>query len=113
MSQSKRKSFLEACMNTLVGYLTTLAFSPIIYHWCGVEVSHSQMGLVVFYFTILSVARSYVIRRWFNKGDKKKDACGGLHIPEVLEYQRPSFGGGYILINKCHCGKVISKKRMK
>lgn len=112
MSQSKRKSFLEACMNTLVGYLTTLAFSPIIYHWCGVEVSHSQMGLVVFYFTILSVARSYVIRRWFNK-EKPRYCINNSCIPSVLEYKHSAFRGSIILINKCHCGKVIEEKRIK
>lgn len=69
--QTKRQSFIEACINTLIGYVITLLFSPLIYWLCGITYKLSQLGLVVLYFTILSVARSYVIRRFFNKKEKK------------------------------------------
>lgn len=111
MSQSKKKSFLEACVNTLIGYLTTLLFSPLIYSMCGVKIGNGQMGLVVFCFTILSVVRSYVIRRWFNKGDKKHP--DHICVPEVLEYKNRPFTGKVLFINKCFCGKVISQKEIK
>jgi hypothetical protein len=112
MGQSKKNSFKEACVNTAIGYLVTLAFSPFIYWCCGVKISGTKMNAVVICFTGLSVARSYVIRRWFNKAEVK-GAHVGPCIPDVLEYKPAFFGGGYILINKCECGKVISQKRMK
>lgn len=65
--QSKKGSFIEAIINTLIGYLVTLAFSPFIYKIAGVKITVGKLNLVVFLFTLLSVARSYVIRRFFNK----------------------------------------------
>lgn len=65
--QTKRGSFLEAVINTVIGYIFTLAFSPIIYKIAGIKMSRATMGFVVFMFTIISVIRSYLIRRFFNK----------------------------------------------
>ncbi len=67
MSQTKKGSFLEACTNTAIGFLVTLAFAPMIYGACGIPVSPMKMTLVTVYFTALSVLRSYIIRRFFNK----------------------------------------------
>lgn len=65
--QSKKGSFIEAVINTFIGYLVTLAFSPLIYRLAGVKMTAGKLNLVVFLFTILSVIRSYAIRRFFNK----------------------------------------------
>lgn len=66
MKQTKKQSLIEACINTFVGYVITLAFSPLVYWLCDVPMKYSQMSMVVLLFTILSVIRSYVIRRFFN-----------------------------------------------
>lgn len=65
--QTKKNSFREACVNTLIGFIITLVFSPFIYSLCGMQYSPIQLGAVTVCFTIISVARSYVIRRFFNK----------------------------------------------
>lgn len=65
--QSKKGSFIEACINTFVGFIVTLIFSPPIYWICNVHMTGKSMVGVVILFTILSVLRSYVIRRFFNK----------------------------------------------
>lgn len=65
--QSRRKSFIEACVNTFIGFLITLFFAPLIYKMSGMQVNAVQMSYATFYFTILSVIRSYLIRRFFNK----------------------------------------------
>jgi hypothetical protein len=65
--QSKRNSILESITNTLTGLLTTLIFSPLIYGLVGIKYTFSQLGLATILFTILSIARGYVIRRFFNK----------------------------------------------
>lgn len=64
--QTKKGSFIEALVNTLVGFLITLLFSPVIYWVCGVSMKVTQMGMVTLLFTLLSIARGYVIRRFFN-----------------------------------------------
>lgn len=67
MSQSKKKSFIEALVNTFVGFLTTLLVSPFIYWICDVKISFPEMSVVTLLFTIVSIIRNYIIRRWFNK----------------------------------------------
>jgi len=67
MTQTKRKSFIESLANTLVGLIVTIVFSPLIYWVCDVKISLPKMNVVALLFTILSVIRNYVIRRWFNK----------------------------------------------
>jgi len=70
MSQSKKKSFIEALVNTFVGFLVTLVASPFIYCWFDVKMSFPKMSGVTLAFTVVSVIRNYVIRRWFNKKEK-------------------------------------------
>ena len=67
MSQTKKNSFLEAIANTLVGFITTVAVSPAIYWICNVDISYTQMTFATVLFTLVSIFRNYVIRRWFNK----------------------------------------------
>jgi len=66
-TQSKLNSILESISNTTIGLLTTLMFSPIIYDMVGMAYTYSQLGLVTVLFTILSIVRGYIIRRFFNK----------------------------------------------
>lgn len=65
--QSRKGSFVEAVVNTLIGFLFTLAFTPLIYWICGVTMRPAQMGYVTLLFTLVSVLRGYLIRRFFNK----------------------------------------------
>lgn len=68
--QTKRSSLLEAVVNTLIGFAITLLMAPLIF-WCtDVKASYGAITMQTILFTLLSVARNYVIRRWFNK--KKK-----------------------------------------
>ncbi len=69
MNQSKSQSFTEAVVNVTIGLLVTLVFSPPIYWLCGVTMPYAQMGYVTVCFTVISVARSYVVRRFFNKAN--------------------------------------------
>jgi hypothetical protein len=66
-TQTKLNSILESLSNTAIGLLTTLIFSPIIYSMVGMTYTYSQLGSATVLFTILSIARSYIIRRFFNK----------------------------------------------
>jgi uncharacterized membrane protein len=65
--QSKKGSWIESMVNTFVGLIVTLVCSPVIYWLCDVKMSYPQMGLATLLFTILSILRNYVIRRFFNK----------------------------------------------
>lgn len=67
MMQSKLGSFVEAMVNTLIGYFISLAVQLIIYPFYGATftfVQNLQIGVI---FMIVSIVRGYIIRRWFNK----------------------------------------------
>jgi hypothetical protein len=64
--QTKLESFIEACINTIIGFTITIVCLPVVNWICDIEMNASQMGLSTFIFTIISVLRGYVIRRFFN-----------------------------------------------
>lgn len=72
MSQSRRGSAFEAVMNVLVGfginYFANLAIFPLF----GMHISLSDNLLMGAIYTVISVVRSYCIRRWFN-GFKRRE----------------------------------------
>lgn len=72
--QSKTISLVEAILNTLSGlfvayFVWIFIVSPI---W-GIEMSTIDIFGINAVFTVVSVARSYLWRRLFNKGEK--NAC--------------------------------------
>ena len=67
MSQTKTLSFIEAMLNTFLGYFINLAAQPLIYGLFGVTFTFSQNVLIGLCFMFISLIRSYGIRRWCNK----------------------------------------------
>lgn len=66
MNQSRLTSFIEAFVNTIVGFTITLILLPLVNYSLGIKMTNYQTGMSTFLFTIISVARGYVIRRFFN-----------------------------------------------
>jgi hypothetical protein len=64
--QSKLESFVEAFVGAVVGFAFTTAISPLIYHICKVRMSTGQLGSVILLFTIVTIFRTYILRRFFN-----------------------------------------------
>lgn len=67
MGQTKLESLVEVLANISFGFIVTMAASPYIYPWFGVKFSTSQNFGLTMIFTVLSVVRGYIVRRWFNK----------------------------------------------
>ena len=66
MSQSRKSSFIEACMNTGIGYIVSLGGQLIIYPAYGATFTIMQNIYIGLWFMLLSLIRAYCIRRWFN-----------------------------------------------
>jgi membrane protein implicated in regulation of membrane protease activity len=67
MNQTKLGSFYESIINILIGAIVALVSQLIIFPLYSIEVSlNTNFGIMV-WFTVISVVRSYVVRRWFNK----------------------------------------------
>jgi len=68
MIQSKRRSLLEAVINVMVGlFINWVSWFLIIIPIFKIYPSSSDIILISIIFTIISIARSYIIRRIFNK----------------------------------------------
>lgn len=66
MNQTRLGSLIEACINTAIGFVGSMALSLIVYPMFGASFTFTQIGWITAIFTAWSVVRGYAIRRWFN-----------------------------------------------
>lgn len=64
--QSKFSSLIEAGMNVLIGYGVALVSQILIFPVFGIHVPLRTNLWIGAWFTVISLIRGYVIRRWFN-----------------------------------------------
>lgn len=64
--QTRLDSLLESGVNILIGYLVALASQLVVFPLMGIHVPLSTNLWIGFWFTLISLARSYILRRWFN-----------------------------------------------
>ena len=67
MAQSRRASFLEACTNIVVGYTVAVATQYAVFPAFGLKVGLVENLGIGLIFTVVSLIRSYVLRRLFNR----------------------------------------------
>ena len=65
--QSKLDSFIEAWLNVLIGFGISVLANFVIFPLVGIGASTTQIIAVGVFMTFVSVARSYLVRRWANK----------------------------------------------
>lgn len=66
MVQSRLSSFYEAVFGTAIGFLLSFGAGFVIYPLFGFEISAAANFKIIALFTVISVVRAYVLRRWFN-----------------------------------------------
>jgi hypothetical protein len=66
LGQTKRDSMLEATVNILIGYGVAIAAQKVIFPIFDMHVSTADDCKIAGLFTIVSLIRSYVLRRAFN-----------------------------------------------
>ena len=64
--QSRLQSLIESCANILIGYLVALATQMIVFPLMDIQVRLDQNLMIGAIFTMVSLARSYALRRFFN-----------------------------------------------
>jgi hypothetical protein len=65
--QTKLDSFIESCVNIAIGYVIAVAGQLLIFPIVGVSATVKQNLVIGVGFTLISLARQYLIRRWFNE----------------------------------------------
>ena len=64
--QTKTQSAIESCANVLVGYLVALLSQILVFPMFGIYIPLSSNLAIGAWFTVISLIRSYILRRWFN-----------------------------------------------
>lgn len=85
MNQTRIESFVEAMFNVVIGfsinYVANLVLIPIFVPGGHLSLAANWwMGCV---YTLISVARSYTIRRWFNAGLHRAAAAVAFTLVKV------------------------------
>ncbi len=68
MAQTKKGSLIESISNVIIGYTVALLSQLLIFPMFDIHVPITDNLAIGAWFTVISLARSYVIRRWFNRG---------------------------------------------
>ncbi len=67
MTQSRRHSAFESVANVAIGYVVAIASQLAIFPLFDIHIPMSDNLLMGLWFTAISIVRSYVLRRWFNR----------------------------------------------
>ncbi len=67
MRQSRRLSLVEAAVNVALGYGLALLAQALLFPLLGLAVTLAQSLQIGLAFTLLSLARAYVLRRLFER----------------------------------------------
>ena len=68
--QSKRESMVESLTSTTIGIIIGIVLNLTILPIFGYPVSLSDSLWISVIFTVVSIIRSYIIRRWFNSKEE-------------------------------------------
>ena len=78
MKQSRAMSFMESLTNVAVGYGIALTTQILVFRWFGLHASLAENMVMGAIFTLVSIVRSYSLRRMFEEiRTRKKSAARG------------------------------------
>lgn len=68
--QSRKMSFIESWVNVFIGYWINFFANLLILPLFGFRPTIRENLVIGLLYTVVSVVRSYAIRRWFNRKEK-------------------------------------------
>ena len=66
MTQSRLSSLIESLANILIGYVVAILSQLLIFPLFSIHLPLSSNLSIGFWFILVSLVRSYALRRWFN-----------------------------------------------
>lgn len=67
MSQTKLQSLLEANVSTAIGFGISWAITPFVMATFGYSVGAGKAFGITAVYTLISIVRGYLVRRFFNR----------------------------------------------
>ncbi|MEF9600894.1 hypothetical protein O4J55_00695 [Paracoccus sp. PXZ] len=81
MKQSRLMSLVESLANVIAGYGIAVVTQALIFPWFGLHVTLAQNMAMGGIFTVISIARSFALRRMFEavrvRRGERQSACRG------------------------------------
>jgi len=72
MSQTKLQSFLEANVSTAIGFGISWTVTPFVMGAFGYSVGTVTAFSITVVYTVISIARGYLVRRLFNRMEERR-----------------------------------------
>jgi len=69
--QTKRESLVESSVNIALGFITGILSQLLVFPLMGITVSMSENLILAVYFTVISLVRNYLVRRYYNNKLRK------------------------------------------
>ncbi|MCB4785991.1 hypothetical protein LGR64_06885 [Delftia sp. Lp-1] len=66
MNQTRLGSLIETLMNVTIGLLVSIVANALVFPRFGFAPSLGENVAISLIYTAISIARQYVLRRWFN-----------------------------------------------
>lgn len=82
MKQSRLMSLVESLANVLVGYGVAVATQMAVFPLFGLAVTVSENLLIGLIFTVVSIVRSYALRRGFEALQARQSAMASSTISQ-------------------------------
>ena len=70
--QTKRQSLIETLTNVGIGWFISFIANMLVLPLFGYNINLTDGVLISIIFTVISIIRGYVVRRWFNSKDKSE-----------------------------------------
>ena len=70
MMQSKRDSLIETLTNVGIGWFISFIANMLVLPLFGYNINLTDGVLISIIFTVISIIRGYVVRRWFNSKEE-------------------------------------------
>jgi len=64
--QTRLQSFIEASVNIVLGYVVALIAQLMIFPLFEIDITLGENILIALFFTVVSLIRMYLLRRFFN-----------------------------------------------
>ncbi len=67
ISQKRIQSLIESLMNTLIGFGISLGVQIVLFSQMDILINFNEHIFITLVFTVTSILRGYIVRRFFNK----------------------------------------------
>lgn len=82
MSQTRKQSLHEAVMNVVVGLGVSMALNFAVFPFFGWQINLQQNLMLGVIYTVVSIVRSYCLRRFYNRRHSMGPAEKPMHLDD-------------------------------